>query len=301
MKLQDDDQILESLKDRSRRERREKRRGKNLVFVNIAIALGIIIVVLAAKAIMIDAPKKQKSDPKKQDKVAEATATPTPTAVPTPTAAPATGSDKWIRKDLDPSKPMVAFTFDDGPFTKVTRRILKAMQKSNGRATFFVVGSRIPMYSETLKMAYDQGNQIGSHTYDHKDLSQMKAKKIKWEINKTNKQVSKVIGCNTTALRPPYGNVSKTMRKTIKTPMYYWSVDSEDWKSRNADKVVKRCRNVKDGDIILMHDLYPSTAEAVERLVPYLTKKGFQLVTIDELFYYKKLQTAPGTVYYAAR
>ncbi|MCI5639971.1 MAG: polysaccharide deacetylase family protein, partial [Lachnospiraceae bacterium] len=236
MKLQDDDQILESLKDRSRRERRDKRRGKNLVFVNIAIALGIIIVVLAAKAIMTDEPKKQKGDTKKQDKVAEVTAT--PTAVPTPTAAPASGSDKWIRKDLDPSKPMIAFTFDDGPFTKVTRRILKAMQKSNGRATFFVVGSRIPMYSETLKMAYDQGNQIGSHTYDHKDLSQMKAKKIKWEINKTNKQVSKVIGCNTTALRPPYGNVSKTMHKTIKTPMYYWSVDSEDWKSRNANKVV---------------------------------------------------------------
>ena len=243
------------------------------------------------------------------DKPVNPTTEPTnePTKVPEPTATPkymqegAFVYDKLDISWIDPEKPMIAFTFDDGPYAKVTRRILKALNKSNGRATFFVVGNRVPEFSETLALQYEQGNQIGSHTFDHKDLSKMKAKKIKWEINKTNQKVSKVIGCNTTALRPPYGNVSDTMRKTIKTPMYYWSIDSEDWKSRNANSIVKRCKDAKDGDIILMHDLYPTTADAVERLAPYFVKKGFQLVTLDEMFYYKHKDAEPGKVYFSAR
>ncbi|MCH5267120.1 MAG: polysaccharide deacetylase family protein [Lachnospiraceae bacterium] len=304
MKPENDGNKMESLRERSKREQKARMQGRGLIITNAAIALGIIIVVLAVKAIMLDTPQAQKKG-QKNDKqplkvAAEETAAPTPEITPEPTPEPQ-GKDRWIRKNLDASKPMVALTFDDGPYTKVTGRILKALQKSNGRATFFVVGSRLDMYKDTLLQEYQQGNQIGSHTYDHKDLSEMSAKKIKSEINKTNKLVRGVIGIDTTALRPPYGNVSSTMRKTIKTPMYYWSVDSEDWKSRNANKVVKRCKKIQDGDIVLMHDLYPSTAEAVEKLAPYLTKKGFQLVTIDELFYYKKIQTKPGKVYYSAQ
>ena len=111
----------------------------------------------------------------------------------------------------------------------------------------------------------------------------MKAKKIKWEINKTNQKVSKVIGCNTTALRPPYGNVSDTMRKTIKTPMYYWSIDSEDWKSRNANSIVKRCKDAKDGDIILMHDYYATSVEAALQIVDRLKAEGYEFVTVEDL------------------
>lgn len=302
MVTKEDEKIMESLSDRSRRERSERRRNRRrsgLIFGNIALALGIVVVVLVIRVVALGTPNADKE--KAAHKVAEkATATPIATPTASPTATP-NGADHWIRKDLDASKPMIAFTFDDGPYAKVTRRILKALNKSNGRATFFVVGNRVPEFSETLALQYEQGNQIGSHTFDHKDLSKMKAKKIKWEINKTNQKVSKVIGCNTTALRPPYGNVSDTMRKTIKTPMYYWSIDSEDWKSRNANSIVKRCKDAKDGDIILMHDLYPTTADAVERLAPYFVKKGFQLVTLDEMFYYKHKDAEPGNVYFSAR
>lgn len=302
MVTKEDEKIMESLSDRSRRERSERRRNRRrsgLIFGNIALVLGIVVVVLVIRVIALGTPNADKE--KAAHKIAEkATATPIATPTASPTATP-NGADHWIRKDLDASKPMIAFTFDDGPYAKVTRRILKALNKSNGRATFFVVGNRVPEFSETLALQYEQGNQIGSHTFDHKDLSKMKAKKIKWEINKTNQKVSKVIGCNTTALRPPYGNVSDTMRKTIKTPMYYWSIDSEDWKSRNANSIVKRCKDAKDGDIILMHDLYPTTADAVERLAPYFVKKGFQLVTLDEMFYYKHKDAEPGKVYFSAR
>lgn len=273
-------------------------KGK-LVIINVALGLLIVIIALSVKAIVLD----QKSDKKQGKEPTEsiaATVAPvdTPAAIEVPEPQ---GSEKWLRKDLDPNKPMVALTFDDGPYSKVTRKILKVLKKNDSRATFFVVGNRVADYAETLKMTYDQGNQIASHTYDHADLSKMNAKQIKKEIDKTNKAVSKVIGCDTTALRPPYGNVSKKMRKTVPVSMFYWSLDSEDWKSRNVDSILKRCKTVEDGEIILMHDLYPTTAKAVEKLVPKLTKKGFQLVTIDELMYYKKIEEKGGKVYYSGR
>ena len=83
--------------------------------------------------------------------------------------------------------------------------------------------------------------------------------------------------------------------------MMYWSIDTDDWKWRNAAKVLSECKNAKDGDIILMHDLYPSTAEAVKKLVPRLKKKGYQLVTVDEMFYYKGIKAKAGKVYASGR
>lgn len=270
-----------------------------LIAVNIALGLMIVIVALSVKAIVLD---KNGSSNKGQNQSKTAAVTTAPTDVPAPTNTPEPqGADKWFRKDLDASKPMVALTFDDGPYSKVTRKILKSLKKYDSRATFFVVGNRVSTFADTLKLTYDQGNQIGSHTYDHADLSKMNSKQIKKEIDKTNKAVSAVIGCETTALRPPYGNVSSKMRKTIPVSMFYWSLDSEDWKSRNVDSILKRCKSVKDGDIILMHDLYPTTAKAVEKLVPKLKKKGFELVTIDELLHYKGIAAKGGKVYYCGR
>lgn len=280
--------------------RRDKQPDKwKVIVINIALGLIIVMIALSVKAIVLDKDTGKQGN---GNQTKEAAATAAPTAVPTPTNTPEPqGAQRWLRKDLDPNQPMVALTFDDGPYAKVTRRILKALKKADGRATFFVVGNRVETFADTLKMAYDQGNQIGSHTYDHKDLRQMNVKQIKKEVSKADQAVSAVIGCETTALRPPYGNVNKKMRKTIQVPMIYWSLDSEDWRSRNTESILKQCKSVKDGDIILMHDLYPTTAAAVEKLVPKLSKKGFQLVTIDELFYYKDLDAKGGKVYYSGR
>ena len=192
---------------------------------------------------------------------------------------------------------MVALTFDDGPYTPVTKRILATLQKYNEKATFFCVGSRVGQYSQMVQ----QGCQVASHTYGHVLLTKLKKKKILAQINKCNTVLQRTIGCSSTVLRPPGGLVSEKVRNTATEPLVCWSVDSEDWKSRNKKKVLKKCRNIKDGDIVLMHDLYPSTAAAVEKLVPRLKKKGFQLVTIDELFYYKGITLENGKVYYSAR
>lgn len=297
-----------SLKERAKQhemKRRQEVRSK-LIFLNSAIALIVIMIVLIAKVVslqQVDSPKvkststhpgEEKSSPKKTEQVA---VTPTPVV----TVAPA-GSKQWLRTNLDKNKPMVALTFDDGPYTPVTKKILATLEKNQAKATFFCVGNRIPKYQSVVKQAYNQGCQVASHTYAHAILTKIKkGKSIQAQVDKANNEVRKLIGCNTTALRPPGGLVNNKVRKNVKTPMICWNVDSEDWKSRNTKKILKRCKSIKDGDIVLMHDLYPTTAKAIENLIPKLKKKEFQLVTIDELFYYKGIKLQPGKVYFSGR
>ena len=198
-------------------------------------------------------------------------------------------------------KKVIYLTFDCGYENGNTPAILNALKRHNVQATFFVVGNRVNAYSKVLKASYNMGNQIASHTFDHEDLSKMTKKQLSAEMTKTNNALQSVIGCHATLVRPPYGNISDVMRKNIKIPMMYWSIDTDDWKWRNAAKVLAECKNVKDGDIILMHDLYPSTAEAVKKLVPRLKKKGYELVTVDEMFYYKGIKAEAGKVYASGR
>lgn len=216
-------------------------------------------------------------------------------------AVAATGQKRWLRKGLDPDKPMVALTFDDGPYTPVTGKILKTLKKYDARATFFVVGNRVPQYEDMIKKAYEQGNEIATHTYNHADLTKLDKKGIKAELNKSKKVIRDAIGCSYSVLRPPGGNINDLMRNQVKVPMIYWSVDTEDWKSRNSKSVLQECKVISDGDIVLMHDLYPTTAAAVKKLVPRLTKEGYQLVTVDELFYYKGIKAKAGKVYSSGR
>ncbi|MBR1740769.1 MAG: polysaccharide deacetylase family protein [Lachnospiraceae bacterium] len=296
-----------SLRERARESmtRRKKQVRTRIVLLNAAIAMLVIMCVFVVKLVSLNKPEQTK-EKKTVEKTAEANSDqeaekPTQEPSATPAADIRTGTDKWLRKDLDASKPMVALTFDDGPYTPVTKKILSTAKKYDARVTFFVVGNRISNYSDVLKKAYDQGCQIASHTHEHKILTKLTKKQIKAQINRANAAIKKVIGCKATALRPPGGGVNDTVRKYVGLPMICWDVDTEDWKSRNAGKVLKRCKNISDGDIVLMHDLYPSSAEAVKKLIPRLVKKGFQLVTVDELFYYKGIKLQKGKVYFSAK
>ena len=215
------------------------------------------------------------------------TPTPSPTAKPTPkpTAAPAKSSGA---RKLDPNGKMVALTFDDGPHAKITRRIADCLEQYGGRGTFFVLGDRVAEHRGTLSRVVAAGHQIGSHTWSHKNLQKLSAEGVASEVRRAQSAIGEVTGSAPRILRPPYGATGDTARAAIRNAnlaIVNWSVDSEDWKSRDADAIVREVmNNVKDGDIVLMHDLYASTAEAVERLVPRLTKAGYQLVTVDELY-----------------
>lgn len=193
-----------------------------------------------------------------------------------------------LEYNIDPTKPMIALTFDDGPKIGNTERIVEALKQNDSRATFFVVGQMVEKHPELVKLAYDAGCQIGNHSYSHANLVKLSADGVKGQVNKTSNLVYEITGEYTKAGRPPYGSINDTVRNNINMPWYNWNIDTLDWKNRNADYVKDYVlKNVKDGDVVLMHDLHSTTADAMVQCIPELTKRGFQLVTIDELVKYK--------------
>ncbi len=201
-------------------------------------------------------------------------------------------------EEPDADTPVVALTFDDGPFTKVTNRIMDVLLEYEAGATFFVVGSRLEMYSDTLKRLYENGFEVASHTWSHKNLNKLTEKQITKEITRTLDGLKKYIPVENVLLRPPYGSADETVRGLAKTALINWSLDSEDWKSRDAEKIIEHVLDtVQDGDIILMHDLYECTAEAVEYLVPELIERGYRPVSVSELFRIKDIPLEEGILY----
>lgn len=204
-------------------------------------------------------------------------------------------------ENIDPKKPMIALTFDDGPGyydgnnSCSTERILDVLEKHNAKATFFMCASRINSSNEDLlKREVKLGCELGNHTYDHKNYG----KNVKpSDISKCSNAIKEVTGEKPTVFRCPGGIMSKEIQRECEKenmPIAYWSVDTEDWKSKNAKSVVKIATSQAfDGAIILMHDIYPSTADAVEKIVPMLIKEGYQLVTVSELIAYKNDGEAP--------
>lgn len=190
-----------------------------------------------------------------------------------------------MSSNIDPDKPMIALTFDDGPgYNNVSDRILDVLEKYSARATFFMVGKNAADHPDNLKRKVELGCEIGNHTYNHNHYGKNVTVD---DIKKASNAIYKACGQYPTAFRSPGGNTTSTILKECKNEnmvLYYWSLDTMDWKYRDADKVYNKViKNVSDGDIILMHEIYDSTADAVEKMVPVLIKKGYQLVTCEEL------------------
>ena len=180
----------------------------------------------------------------------------------------------------------VCLTFDDGPaFDGSTGRILDVLEKYGARATFFMVGTRINDNTKKyLKRELELGCELGNHTYNHDHYGKAVTEA---DVVKCSDAVYKACGKRPTAFRCPGGNMSSVMQNTAKKEgmiIAYWSVDTEDWKSRNPAQIISRAEHgAYDGSIILMHDIYSSTADAVEKIVPALVKKGYQIVTVSEM------------------
>ena len=198
---------------------------------------------------------------------------------------------------IDPEKPMIALTFDDGPGNR-TDELLEALKEYDAHATFFVLGQRVDSYPEEIKKMHEIGCEVANHSYSHEDLSKVSKKITNNELKKTNKKVEKLIGQKPTLLRPPYGAISDTMRENIGMPMILWNIDTLDWKTRDAEKTVEHVmENVKDGDVILMHDIHSETVDAVIDMLPKLQEEGYQLVTVSELAAAKEIQLEFGKAY----
>lgn len=204
---------------------------------------------------------------------------------------------KGIRKEeislraLDPTKPMIAMTFDDGPGVKTTDRILNVMEKYGVVATFFEVGQSVDGIEgadKMLKRELKLGCEVGHHTYSHINMLASSKAEIKKESDKAAKAIKKATGQNPTVMRPPYGNCDDSIAKVVNLPCINWSIDTLDWQSHDADAICQIIKSeIGDGKVILMHSIYDDTCKAVEKITPWLIEQGYQFATVSELITYK--------------
>ena len=202
---------------------------------------------------------------------------------------------------IDPDKPMVALTFDDGPSGEYSPLILDCLEKNNAVATFFEIGCNVAKYPEIDKRAAELGCEIGSHSYYHNVLPGQSQEDIAEDQRLCKEVFENAIGTDPVLIRPPQGSVVKSILNQYEQIFVGWSVDTQDWLYQNVDRTVNKVQQAGnlDGQVILMHSIYQESAQAAEILVPWLIEQGYQLVTVSELFYYHYGITPEKHYYYA--
>ncbi len=202
---------------------------------------------------------------------------------------------------IDTDRPMVALTFDDGPSAH-TQRLLDIFKKYGGKGTFFVLGNTLDNRQETLKRIAAEGHEIGNHSWSHRQFTNIDVDEVKDQIMMTRAKIYDITGVDCTIVRPPYGACNDEIRalgKEIGVSFVNWSVDTLDWKSKNADAVYNEImKDAADGHIILCHDLHKTTVDAMEKTIPALIEEGYQLVTVSELLTCRGGEIAVGKMYY---
>jgi len=207
-----------------------------------------------------------------------------------------------VVRTIDLSRPMVALTFDDGPRLKTTMPILDTLKAHGAAATFFVLGTQVSGNEDALARMAREGHEIGNHTFNHVNLTRLAEPEQRMELEQTGSAVAAVTGKAPTLVRPTFGATDTTLRSGFPMPLILWSVDTLDWKYRDPQRIVRSMLDsVRDGDIIILHDVYDSTAQAIRTLVPELTNRGYQLVTVSELAAARGIALTPGTVFSKAR
>ena len=209
--------------------------------------------------------------------------------------------DLRVFPKIDPSKPMVAITFDDGPNPDTTNVMLDAIEKNYAKCTFFVLGQNAEYYPEVVKREYELGQQVGTHTYSHQQLTKLQGSALTQEIEKGVKAIEAAIGVAPILMRPPYGAYNDTVRAEAKKYglcCVNWSLDTEDWRTKNADATYQMVMKVVDGDVVLLHDIHEYNVDAVKRFIPDLMEQGFQLVTVSEMYAARGETLDPGTIHF---
>lgn len=198
---------------------------------------------------------------------------------------------------IDPTKPIIALSFDDGP-SIYTPKILDMLAQYGATATFFMVGYNIDRYPKTVQAVYDAGCEIGNHTIDHPNLKTLSEENIKKQINGNLKKITDIVGEGKHLIRPPYGNLNDTVKAVAGAPLIIWSDDTRDWESRNAQSVLAEVKkSARDGYIILMHDIYESSMNGAALVVPWLIEQGYQVCSVSEMFAARGVKLEDGVRY----
>ena len=189
-----------------------------------------------------------------------------------------------------PNTPKIALTFDDGPDANYTDQVLNILKKYHAKATFFILGKSIEGQQNVIKRIVNEAHTICNHTWSHPDLRTMNLEQISAEINRVEETLYGITGLKTALMHPPYGFVSDNNISQLSQLNYKvikWSVDSNDWRDLNIDKIlVNILPGIRDGSIVLLHDAVgdrTSTIKMLPELIETLQKQGYVLVTVDEL------------------
>lgn len=281
--------------------RRRRKRHLRKVWVQRFKAMGVLLVVLCAFGIVSSAVRRSSSSTKPAVKettsavesssaaetAAETTAPASTTAAATTEASSQKANASAHTTYAQDGAPAVALTFDDGPSSSVTPKILDVLEQYGAHATFFVLGQNAEAEADLLKREVADGCEIGTHTWDHKKLRDISYEERQQEYSKSINAIEAASGTKVTLIRPPYGADNKEIKQEIDIPIILWSLDTLDWKTKDADSTYNTVAdNIKEGDIVLMHDIQPSTAEAIPRIVPMLVERGYKLLTVTELYDY---------------
>ena len=204
---------------------------------------------------------------------------------------------------IDPSKPMVALTFDDGPGPYLPE-LLEVLRENNVHATFFVVGRYIANHPDYLQLMLDAGCEIGAHSWAHARYTDMDCNEVQWDLERTCKKIASVTnGYQAVWMRPPYGSKDgQTTRGVRYAGMMgvMWTLDTRDWENRNAEKTCQNIlKQVEDGAVILCHETVPSTVEAMRLVLPQLIEQGYQVLSVSELFSFQQGGAQVGKIYSA--
>lgn len=203
----------------------------------------------------------------------------------------ARANNSYIVRKLDTYEKKIALTFDDGPFRYTTPNIIKILSYFNIKATFFLVGKKIELYPESLKIITSNGHQVASHSYNHERFDRKSNFEILYDLTKTQLIFYKHLGKFPRYFRPPYGIVNGpySMMKHYFENVILWNVDSEDWKksiSRN-DIVTNINQGIRPGSIILLHETL-RTVDILERILIEIKSKGYQFVKIEDFIHSDK-------------
>lgn len=178
----------------------------------------------------------------------------------------------------------IALTFDDGPNRSTTPKVLDMLKKRGLKATFFVLGQNIAGNEDILKRIVEEGHEVGNHTWSHPNLTTLSPEQVQREIVDTQKIIKDTIGYEPTLMRPPYGAINQATMTVVNMPIIYWSVDSNDWQLRNANLISNQVQSqAYPNSIVLLHDIHPSTVEALPSLLDYLQREEYVFVTTTEL------------------
>lgn len=202
-----------------------------------------------------------------------------------------------ISYEIDPEKPLVALTFDDGPNNTTTVQVLNILEKYQVPASFFVVGNNItPATEEVVKKAYDMGCEINNHSKTHSYMNKMTAEDIREEVIFVSDKVKEITGEPTKFFRPPFIAVNSDMYDNIDMP-FICGLGCNDWDNKVTvqERVDNTLKQIQDGAIILLHDSAGNTqtVEAIDKIIPELLDQGYQLVTVSELFEIKEQEIQP--------